>query len=320
MSPIIGLAQNCDTSAVGLNQNYPHVYFNGLEYPQIDVTCLDSVVSINLNVHVSCSSIAADGSNFMVVLSNGRVIVPGGAKAIDCINDSTKSISIQFNEPFFFNMYSDFLVGASNDGNYIVSACAKRPWLSDSIKLQVDGCFVTDIELTSAAQTAPGRVDLAWELGEGTIYAPFPNYLFSSYQIYRKLAGQPQFAFVDSTSNINITQYSDQNLPGNYIGQITYRIAAKLLYAELGDDTAHVNVVLKTSPVAYPVPFQTQLELALTGDDEKEVSIFTQQGLPMFSVRTEDFYITIQTDSWPKGVYFIRISGKEETLQKIVKF
>jgi hypothetical protein len=247
-------------------------------------------------------------------------MVPKAAKTFFCSNDSTDQILIEFNQPFFANMLGDMLVGASSTGNYIVSACAKRPWLSDSIKLWVAGCFVTDIQFTSLAQTAASSVELTWQLGAGTLYAPFPTYLFTSYQIYRRLQGQTQFLFVDSISNIATTHFTDANLPANYIGPMEYRIAAKLRYLEMGDDTSSVHVVLKTSPVAYPVPFQTHLELALAGDGEKEVSIFTQQGLPLFSIRTRDFYLVIPTDAWPKGVYIIRVRGKEEAVQRVVKF
>ena len=317
--PSLGFAQNCDTSAVGLDQNYPHVYLGSILYQKIDVTCLDSSISIALNKYVSCSSVAADGSNFLVILPDGHFMVPKAAKTQFCSNDSTDQILIEFNQPFFANMLGDMLVGASSTGGYIESACAKRPWLADSIKLWVAGCFTTNIKFTSLAQTASGSVDLSWELGAGTLYAPFPTYLFTSYQIYRKLAGQP-FVFIDSVSHIDSTHFTDQNLPTNYIGTLEYRVAAKLRYLEMGDDTASVNVVLKSNPVAFPVPFQSQLELALAGDGEKEVSIFNQEGLPIFRTKTTDFYLIIPTDAWPKGVYFVRVRGKAETVQRVVKF
>lgn len=320
LSPKNGVAQNCDTSAVGLDQNYPHVYLGSILYKKIDVTCLDSSITIALNKYVSCSSVAADGSNFLVVLPDGHVMVPKAAKTKFCTNDSTDEIVIEFNQPFFANMLGDMLVGASSTSTYIESACAKRPWLSDSIKLWVAGCFVTDIQFTSLAQTAVSSVELTWQLGAGTLYAPFPTYLFTSYQIYRRLQGQTQFLFVDSISNIATTHFTDANLPTSYIGPIEYRITAKLRYLEMGDDTASVHVVLKTSPVAYPVPFQTRLELALPSDGEKEVRIFTQQGLPIFTTKTAEFFLVIPTDAWPKGVYIIRVSGKEETMQRVVKF
>jgi hypothetical protein len=264
--------------------------------------------------------VAADGSNFKLIRPDGVLMKPVSAKAINCVGDSASGILIEFGQAFFTNMRAPFLVGKSATGGYIISACAQRPWVYDSLAIVVSNCFVTDVNITGISQISSQEVEINWTLDSGTANAPFPWYLFSSYQVYRRIGAQGQFLFLDSIAHIDSTHFVDKFLPSGFIGTIAYFVSAKLQNLELDFDTAAVYVILKTNAVAYPVPFQEQLELALAGDGEKEVSIFTQQGLPLFSIRTRDFYLVIPTDAWPKGVYIIRVSGKEEVMQRVVKF
>lgn len=313
------LAQNCDTTSVSLNRNVisppnpPH-------WPRINVSCLDSAIQINVFPYISCSSIAANGSNFSIDMPNGTKLIPSSAHGKNCVGDSTNTLLVQFNQPFFVNMVAPFWVGQSNTGVYIASACAKKPWRNDSIQIVVESCFTTNVEFTNIDQKSSSEVVLTWKLDDGTIYAPFPKYLFGNFQIYRKTEGETQFQFIDSVQHVDATNYIDRNLPNNYIGTLTYKIAANVLHLELAADTTSVQVILKTAPVAFPVPFQKELNIALGGDEEKEISIFSIDGKLIFSTKTTDFFLVIQTDAWPKGVYFIRVRGKEEETQKIVKF
>lgn len=311
-------AQHCDTSKVALS------YFNSGPFPPtnvVDFTCLDSAIQLSVSPYIDCNSIASDGSNFNVILPNGDIVMAVFAEAKHCVGDSSNTILVRLEQPLFVNMLGKIAIGKSTNQNTIKSFCAQRPWDLDSINISVQGCFVTRFDTVNAMQTTAQNVALTWAIMPNPPTAPFPMYLFAAYKIYRKTMFDTEMKCIDSIPNFNQMQYSDTHLPQNYVGTIDYFISIKLLNIEVVvSDTVSLNVVSKTAPVGYPVPFQTQLELALAEDGEKEVSVFSQQGLPIFTIKTTDFYIIIQTDAWPKGVYFIRVREKEETVQKVVKF
>lgn len=317
LSPISGFAQNCDTSAVGIDWSWPAVF--PPNYYDIEFSCLDSSVMLGVRPRIACSSVAADGSNFTLFLPDGVLLKPISATAKNCIGDSSGQILIDFGRALFTNMRAPFLVGVSTTGEYIMSACAKRPWTYDSLAIIVQDCFVTDLNIMSIDQNSATKVEINWFLDSGTVNAPFPWYLFSSYQIYRRIGFQGQFQFLDSINHIDSTRYQDKGLPSEFIGTLQYVVSAKLQNQELDFDTASVYVVSKTSSIAYPNPFQSQLELALGGDGENEVEIFTQQGVLVYTTKIAAFHLVLPTHSWPRGIYFIRVRGKTETIQKVIK-
>ena len=135
---------------------------------------------------------------------------PISAIATNCSGDSSSQILIEFGQALFANMRAPFLVGASISGDYIMSACAKRPWTYDSLSIIVQDCFVTDLNITSISQNSITEVEINWLLDSGTVNAPFPLwYLFSSYQVYRRVGFQGQFQFLDSINHIDSAHYLD---------------------------------------------------------------------------------------------------------------
>jgi hypothetical protein len=311
-------AQNCDTSKISLS------YFNPGPFPptnQIDFNCLDSALILQVTPHIDCNSIASDGSNFKVILPNGDIVKAIFAEARNCIGDSSNAILVRLEQPLFLNMLGKLAIGKSTNQSTIKSFCAQRPWDLDSINISVQGCFVTRFDTVQATQTASQNVELNWAMMQNPPTAPFPVYLFSSFKIYRKTTSDNQFQLIDSVSDFYQTSFSDNNFPADYIGTVDYFISIKLLNIEVAfSDTVTLNVVSKTEPLAFPVPFQKELNLALGRDGEKEISIFTSDGKVVFAQKTTDFFLVVQTDAWPKGVYFIRVRGKEETVQRVVKF
>jgi gliding motility-associated-like protein len=97
--------------------------FNNAAPPDInnvDVSCDATSIIVHLNNHVVCSSIAADGSDF---ISNAPIAITGVA-GINCINDSsyTDSVIINFAAPLPAGNYT-IQAKKGSDGNTLVNLC-----------------------------------------------------------------------------------------------------------------------------------------------------------------------------------------------------
>ena len=214
---VASVAANCSPQAqagVQLDLNYPGTYVdpvNGL--PTVDYTCLDSTVVLHFAVKLDCSSISPDGTDFRLTAPDGQPIPIKELVPICDVNNESEEILVRLHKPLAFNGKYFIYSKTGNDGNTLLNKCGFPMSEFDTIQLNVQGCFTTQMDMKNVTIVEDEYPRVQWLLDTiGTALAPFPKYLVDQYKIYRRDPGQPNYFLLYTINNYKSMTFNDKSL------------------------------------------------------------------------------------------------------------
>lgn len=86
--------------------------------------CVPQTLTLNFTEPIDCSSIAANGSDFMI--TGPSAVTVSGASAINCTNGTTTSISIQLSAAILITGSYNIQMVTGTDGNTLTGSCARQ--------------------------------------------------------------------------------------------------------------------------------------------------------------------------------------------------
>ena len=156
----------------------------------IEVSCQDSIITLLMNQFVNCSSIAADGSDFMIVNEAGDDMgVVNGATSTNCQTGFgiSGNIDIQIT-PEVLNWGVYYIIPQDGvDGNTVSTACDDAILLqtNDTIVLRVvDFCYHPELDLLNVSVENDDSVAVLWNLPVDPVYGDEWQQVFSSYDVF----------------------------------------------------------------------------------------------------------------------------------------
>jgi hypothetical protein len=118
-----------------------------------EVSCGDQVMDVLLSERVLCSSLASDGSDFVIHQSNGNTFPIIGALASPCGTDLfTDRVALQLFQPINANDTLTLITRIGRDGNTLITKCGAEVPPNDTSLFYVQNCTnnVGEIEHTIA--------------------------------------------------------------------------------------------------------------------------------------------------------------------------
>lgn len=94
---------------------------------------------------MQCSSIAADGSDFII---NGPYPVAINSAAGDCSNNLTKEITIKLSQPVRIGGHFQLILKRGSDGNALLDECGEETTVGSSLPFMVKDTVNADFSFT----------------------------------------------------------------------------------------------------------------------------------------------------------------------------
>jgi hypothetical protein len=229
------------------------------------------------------------------------------------------SILVKFERPLSDNGIYYLVVHPDQWGQPIQNVCGAQ-WWSDSIILNVQGCYLAQFSLDQITQ--PQNQQLELHFSKDT--TSFPSYLFDQYNIYRKTPLDNDFILVGNETQLNTTTYLDQSLPTGFIGFAQYYMALQINQTEvvLSDTLAYYLVLSREE-------FNTQNEILFQNPFDNFLSINSQQvhSVKVIDVSGRMVYKTqiqvgenlLNLSHLNNGIYFMIVDEDLKQTFKILK-
>lgn len=284
----------------------------------IDFNCLDSSLTLHFKDPLRCSSVETNGKNFTLFNSSGQQETIIKASTSSCSGDSSYTLNIKLKYPLSVNGKYFLEVHADHSGQLIKNICGAT-WNSDTVILNVSGCFNPQFELIAINKITGNSLKLHWTVDTNS----FPIYLFDQFNIYRKKPLEQAFLLIDSVVNVNQHSYLDNTLPISFTGVVEYYLALKINRIEMvKSDTLTYNVLLSTKENSlYPIPFTNPVkdEILLNLNEKTTIQIIDINGRLVERYLFYNDEQSINVQHLPKGIYFLIWGDKERIVFKFLK-
>lgn len=239
---VASTAANCSQQAqagVQLDYNHPTIYpdpQNGL--PTVDYTCLDSSVTLHFAVKLDCSTISPDGTDFRLTAPTGQPIPIQEIVSTCDVNNETNELLLKLYKPLAFNGKYFLYSKIGNDGNTLLNKCGFPMSEFDTIQLNVQGCFTTNIDMKNVTIVDDEYPRVEWELDTiGTPTAPFPKYLVDQYKVFRSDDNGVTYNLIWTLNNYKQMWFNDQSLGYDDVDMQHYKYRIEVIVNSISAGT-----------------------------------------------------------------------------------
>lgn len=258
----------------------------------VNTACISSNATVELFTPIACGSIDSSGSQFRLIGTNAPTVI--SASPIDCANDFTRKIRLQFSDSLISgNSYSLVVLGDTNSLPFVtncdtIHSVDTLMLDSNNIVFNLNASFTyNNINGTSVLFTnnSSGADSYSWNLGDGTI-----------------------------TNTLNPSKVYNQ--PGNYLvclfamrGDCIDKICSNVMAGAVGLSELNGNINISI----YPNPASTRLSIELSGEVPETVSVYNTLGKLLISlVSTTE----VDVSHLPDGTYFLHVAGADYSVSK----
>ena len=251
---VASTAATCSQQAqagVQLDYNHPTIYpdpVNGL--PTVDYTCLDSSVTLHFSVKLDCSTISPDGTDFRLTAPTGQPIPVKAIEATCDVNNETDELLLKLHKPLAFNGKYFLYSKIGNDGNTLLNKCGFPMNEFDTIQLNVQGCFTTNMDMKNVTIEKDEYPRVEWELDTvGTPTAPFPAYLVDQYKVYRSDDQGQNYKLIWTLNDYKQMWFNDQSLGAIDVDNQSYRYKIEVIVNSMSAATTRAvkSIWLRTA-------------------------------------------------------------------------
>lgn len=189
----------------------------------IDYTCGDSIIILNFNSDIICSSISPDGTDFRLIGPDSTA-TPIPAVSYTCNTDlTTNDISLILHKPLDQNGDFYLQIKNGNDGNTLQNECGFSLTPFYTLKVRVQGCLQPIYTLENVTVVADSTIKIEWSKVDSTV----SKKLFTSWNILR--SNNNQFYPIDNVTDYNATSYVDKSADASAVDNIQFHYAIQLI-------------------------------------------------------------------------------------------
>lgn len=297
----------CDSNQIRLDTNWagpgPNTGF------VIDFNCLDSNLTLHFADPIKISSVNTQGNNFFILTPALDTIHAYKTVSDTNIygNDSTTLLRIAFAEPLFLNGNYFLVVGPDQQNIPVENVCGAK-WLSDSIDVRVQDCFLAQLDIVSISNSSGSSLLLNWTTDTNS----FPTYLFDNFSIYRKTPIDSNFVKIGTNNNISNLTFIDSVIPSGFIGFAEYFIALELNGIEVAtSDTLSYYLVLRQSEdELFPLWMTSMTQWSVSISKEAHLDVLDMNGRLVHSQLLSNGRNTLELGELSSGIYIALIDGR----------
>ena len=216
----------------------------------ISLGCYDSIITLNFNTKIQCSSISTNGTEFLLKTPSNLTWFPEKVQIANCNQSSVypffsaDKIRVILKSPFAQNGTFQLITKNGNNNNTFQGFCGKLMDENEVINITISGCLqnpkVLPIQNVTVNQINNKDVFITWKAIEKEEENSFTNY-----SIYRRKSSEFEWNQIKSITNLTQTTYLDTNIDAT-IEQVYYRITYnKKFYIESPKSDSVSTILLK---------------------------------------------------------------------------
>jgi gliding motility-associated-like protein len=214
-------------------------------------SCFDTVVSLDFDNNVRCSSI--DPTDFRLIGPDG-VARPIVGFSDNCNFSNTRKIDLQLYEPLDVDGNYLLQVRRGNDGNTLTNECGYELTEFYSALIVVNGCPAPEYQLDGLTVERDLDVRLDWSGNNDLVDANILN-TFNSWNIYRADSGVRPMQLLKVISDPSARFFVDSFAPnGYYVDNFIYDYAVLLVYngkgREISRSCSNINLRVDSSQLS----------------------------------------------------------------------
>ncbi|WP_421751184.1 gliding motility-associated C-terminal domain-containing protein [Croceimicrobium sp.] len=189
--------------------------------------CFDSIVSIEFNNNVRCSSV--DPTDFRLIGPDG-VARPVVEVETNCQFLVTRNLDLKLNQPLDVDGTYVLQIRRGNDGNTLTNECGIELSEFYTFLIPVSGCPSPRYELDGLTVEGDMNIRLDWS-GNADLQDPAVVASFDAWNIYRADAGVRPFSLLEVIKDPNARFRLDTFAPnGYYVDNFVYDYQIQLVY------------------------------------------------------------------------------------------
>lgn len=169
------------------------------------VFCNDSILDLQLNQLIQCSSLNPDGSDFRLLAPGNTPVPVVVAVAIGCSSGLTDHLQLTLNSRMTQNGTYYLWTKRGNDLNTLLNRCGNEMAENDTLPFAINNCFSGITDLLNVSVNVPNdAMEVTWAIPSGVDASNFVKYT-----LYRSDLPAGPYLPLATATNVIDTFYTD---------------------------------------------------------------------------------------------------------------